>query len=71
MGRAVEGLRHEADLTQEQLADRMGIEFPSLGKLERGLRNPTFFSLLRLARGLDIELSAVIQRYEQLRQGED
>lgn len=53
------------------LADRMGIEFPPLGNLERGLTNPTFSSLLRLARGLNTELSVVIQRDEQLQQGED
>jgi transcriptional regulator with XRE-family HTH domain len=67
----VEQLRNEAGLTQEQLADRMGIEFPPLGNLERGLTNPTFSSLVRLAHGLDVELSVVILRYEQCRQDEN
>jgi transcriptional regulator with XRE-family HTH domain len=66
LGRAVEELRREAGLTQEELADRMHSEFPPVGKLERGASNPTFSSLLRLARGLDIQLSEVIQRFERI-----
>ncbi len=39
LGRAVEELRREAGLTQEELADRMHSEFAPVGKLERGVSN--------------------------------
>jgi transcriptional regulator with XRE-family HTH domain len=67
LGRAVEELRREAGLTQEELADRMNTESPTVGKLERGVANPTFDSLLRLARGLDVELSEVFERFDRIR----
>lgn len=70
LGRAVEELRHEAGLTQEELAERMGVEFPPVGNLERGRTNPTFSWLLRLARGLDIELSDLIERFERIRRND-
>jgi transcriptional regulator with XRE-family HTH domain len=67
LGRAIKELRDEAGLTQEELADRMNSEFPPVGKLERGLSNPTFSSLQRVARGLDVELSKVVERFERIR----
>lgn len=67
LGQAVEELRHEAGLTQEELADRMNTESPTVGKLERGVANPTLVSLLRVARGLEVELSEVFARFERIR----
>lgn len=67
LGQAVEELRHEAGLTQEDLADRMNTESPTVGKLERGVANPTLVSLLRVARGLDVELTEVFARFERIR----
>jgi transcriptional regulator with XRE-family HTH domain len=67
LGRAVKDLRHEAGLTQEELADRIQTDFTSVGCLERGDSNPTFSSLLRVAEGLGIELDELIERFEQVR----
>lgn len=67
LGRAVEELRREAGLTQEELADRFQSEFPSVGNIERGTSNPTFASLLRVAHGLEIDLSELIERSEHIR----
>jgi transcriptional regulator with XRE-family HTH domain len=67
LGRAVEDFRREAELTQEELADRMHTEFAPVGKLERGVSNPTFSYLLRVARGLDVDLSEVVERFERIR----
>lgn len=65
LGRAVEELRREAGLTQEGLADRIESDFPSVGGVERGTSNPTFTSLLRLARGLEVDLSELAARFER------
>lgn len=67
LGRAVEELRKRAGLTQEALADRMRTESTTVGKLERGVANPTFVSLLCVARGLDVELSEVFERFALIR----
>ncbi len=67
LGRAVQELRQEAGLTQEELADRMNTESPTVGKLERGVANPTFVSLLRVARGLDVGLNEVFARFDRIR----
>lgn len=67
LGRAVEELRQEAGLTQEELADRLDTEASPVGKLERGVANPTFVSLLGVARGLDVELSELFERFDRIR----
>lgn len=66
LGQAVEELRREAGLTQEQLADRIDSEFPPVGKLERGVSNPTFSSLVRVAAGLGVDLTELIKRYDKI-----
>jgi transcriptional regulator with XRE-family HTH domain len=70
LGCAVEDLRRKAGLTQEELADRIHSDFPSVGNLERGRSNPTFSSLLRVAQGLDIDLSELAERFEQIRRSD-
>ena len=47
--------RDAAELSQEQLAEKADIDrtYPSL--LERGLRHPTLYMLLRLASAVDME----------------
>ena len=65
LGRAVKELRREAGLTQEELADRIESDFTSVGYLERGDSNPTFSWLLRVSKGLDIDLGQLVERFEQ------
>jgi transcriptional regulator with XRE-family HTH domain len=67
LGHAVKEVRDEAGLTQEDVGDRIHRDFPSVGSVERGTANPTFSSLLRLARGLEIDLSDLIARFERIR----
>lgn len=54
-GQALRAARLARGITQEQLADTGDFDrtYPSL--LERGLRTPTFFVMLSLAEGLNIE----------------
>jgi transcriptional regulator with XRE-family HTH domain len=65
LGRAVEELRHEAGLTQEALAERVGTEFNRIGELERGTTDSRFSTLLRVARGLDVQLDEIAARFER------
>lgn len=48
-------LRDEAGLTQEALADQSGIDFASVGRIERGERDPGVRTISRLAAGLGVE----------------
>jgi transcriptional regulator with XRE-family HTH domain len=70
LGQAIEELRREASLTQEGLAERVGTEFNRIGELERGAIDSRFSTLLRVARGLDVELDEIGARFERiLREG--
>lgn len=66
LGQAIEELRHEAGLTQEGLAERVGTEFNRIGELERGAIDSRFSTLLRLARGLNVQLDEIGARFERI-----
>lgn len=65
LGQAVEELRREAGLTQEGLAELVGTEFNRIGELERGVTDPRFTTLLRIARGLEVTLDEIAARFEE------
>jgi transcriptional regulator with XRE-family HTH domain len=67
LGEAIEEFRNAADLTHEELADRLEMSFQRISELERGVGNPTFATLLRIANGLEIELSDLALRMEKIR----
>lgn len=54
--------RHNAGLTQEDLATRMGVDKSYISRIERGIITPTVSTLYRLAAamGLTIELRPMI-----------
>jgi transcriptional regulator with XRE-family HTH domain len=52
LGRRVYELRIAAGLTQEALAHAAGLHWTYVGQVERGERNLTYKSLLKLAHGL-------------------
>lgn len=67
LGEAIEELRDEADMTHEELADRLEMSFQRISELERGVANPTFATLVRVVAGLDVELSELATRMERIR----
>ncbi len=48
--------RHQSGLTQKELARRTGIAQPDISKLEHGNGNPSVRTLLRLAKGMGMQL---------------
>ncbi len=54
--RVVLEARKQAKLTQQQLADKTGINRSDISKLENGNTNPTIALLQRLADGMDMTL---------------
>ncbi|MGN6256086.1 MAG: helix-turn-helix domain-containing protein [Solirubrobacterales bacterium] len=67
LGEALQELRIEAQLTHEDLADRLDMSFQRISELERGIANPTFATLLRLTEGLDVDLDELVRRIEKRR----
>lgn len=67
LGEAIQELRIEAQLTHEELADRLDMSFQRISELERGIANPTFATLLRLTQGLNVDLDELVRRIEKRR----
>lgn len=67
LGAAVQQLREEAGLSQEALADLAGIHLTHLGGLERGVRNPSYATLLRVAAALQTGVGRLATVADELR----
>ena len=66
LGEAIRQLRKDAGLSQEQLAELVGTDLTQIGGLERGVRNPSYSTLLRLAAALRVPVSAIMTLAEQI-----
>jgi putative transcriptional regulator len=53
--------RLAADLTQQELADRVGVTRQTVLSIEKGKYRPTVELALRLARALDVEVEALFE----------
>lgn len=56
LGKNLKKYRIEANLTQEQLAEIVGIHPTYVGKLEAGKNNPSVKMLFKISRALRIKL---------------
>ncbi|MFR9542741.1 MAG: helix-turn-helix transcriptional regulator [Rikenellaceae bacterium] len=54
--KAVLSARKTAKLTQQQLADKAGVDRADISKLENGNANPTFNMLQRLAESMNMSI---------------
>lgn len=64
LGSVVRELRARRHISQEELGHRAKLHRNYVGAIERGEINPTFRTLMTLARGLDMRLSSVIRLAE-------
>ena len=55
LGNYIRKVRIEKGLTQQQLADKMGLDFQYISRIERGLISPTLFWITDLAKALDCQ----------------
>ncbi|MCB9742236.1 MAG: helix-turn-helix transcriptional regulator [Alphaproteobacteria bacterium] len=60
LGERLRALRLRQGLTQQDLADRVGVSPPEISKYERARRAPSLESLAALAEGLGLPLSEVV-----------
>jgi transcriptional regulator with XRE-family HTH domain len=68
LGEAVRRLRTQAGLSQEQLAERASTDLTQVGGVERGVRNPSYTTLLRLAAALGTSVGELTSLADQLRE---
>ncbi len=69
LGKAVERLRKERGLTQEELGELAFTDHNLAGKIERGQRDPHYTTLLRLATVLETKpetIFALARRFAEL-----
>ena len=57
LGHKVRTMRQQLGYTQERLAEQCEFDRTYISQLERGLRNPSFINLMKLAQGLGISIS--------------
>lgn len=70
LGEALRALRKEREMTQEQLAERLGVDPTFVGRLERGQRGAHWRTIRRILAALDIsvsEFAAAIEAAERAR----
>jgi transcriptional regulator with XRE-family HTH domain len=66
LGLAVKARRNELGLTQEQLSLRSQLHQRWVSNVETGKRNPSYASIRRLAKGLDITPAELIASAEAI-----
>lgn len=62
LGNRVREQRLLRGYSQEKLAEKCGFDRTYISLIERGLRNPSYINLLKLAKGLGISVSELTAR---------
>ena len=66
-GMALREARLESGQSQEALALKVGLDRTFVSATERGRKNPTLVSMLRLCEGLDVSLAQLLSRMSKLK----
>jgi transcriptional regulator with XRE-family HTH domain len=66
LGVAINEVRKEKGLTQEELAQRVDLHETYISLIERGQRNPTWGVVHRISRTLGVSLPELARRAEEL-----
>ncbi|MBR1680456.1 helix-turn-helix transcriptional regulator [bacterium] len=61
LGKQLKIIRKEKGLTQEQLAEKVGIHPTYVGKLESGKSNLSTLLLFKISRALGVKLSKIFE----------
>jgi transcriptional regulator with XRE-family HTH domain len=71
LGLNVRRWREEKGLTQEALAERAALDPTYISGIERGMRNPSVLSVVRIARALGITTSQLMERVDDYNNSPD
>lgn len=66
LGEAIVMRRQWLRMSQQELADRSGIDRAAISNIERGKRNPSFSALVKLSAGLSMRLSRLMTNAERM-----
>jgi transcriptional regulator with XRE-family HTH domain len=66
LGRAIKELRHEREMTGEQLAFAAQVDLAHLNRAENHGRNLTWATFVGVARALDVSASELVMRAEEI-----
>ena len=61
LGNKIRLLRHQGQLTQEQLSELTDLHRTYIGGIERGERNVSLLNLIRIAKALHITVSKMLE----------
>ena len=61
-GKNLKFLRIQKGISQEEFADRTKLDRTYISGLERGKRNPSFLTLIKLAENLDVTIEKLFVR---------
>ena len=64
LGATIRQYRRYRGLTQRALAERTDLNVTYLGEIERGIRNPSFLTLLRIADALQLRPSRLLRPFD-------
>ncbi|HEX5525630.1 MAG TPA: helix-turn-helix transcriptional regulator [Solirubrobacterales bacterium] len=67
LGEAIRTIRLEQGLSQEMLAEYAGTDLTQVGGIERGVRNPSYTTLLRLAAALETTVGEIATLADEIR----
>lgn len=65
LGQLVRERRQQAGASQEELAVLSGLDRTYISGVERGVRNPSLTALLKIAAGLGLSLSVLLEGLEE------
>ena len=65
-GKSLKSKRLSANLSQEQLGLKSGLSRPYISELEMGKKDPSLFTIFKLANALELKPSVLIDEVEQI-----
>lgn len=61
LGQRIRDVRVKKELTQSELAERSEVASNYIAMLERGERNPTYLTLLKIAQGCGVSICELVK----------
>lgn len=57
LGKRIRKVRKDRRITQEELADRVGLHYTTVSRIERGISNPPVQTVNKIAKALRVDMS--------------
>lgn len=61
LGKRIREIRIQKEMTQSEIAERSGVASNYIAMLERGERNPTYLTLLKIAEGFGMNICELVK----------